>query len=630
MKNKFFLGCFVVVFGITFFNMIQKVSAADNIFSNVWLDSVSSNSVVIAFSTVSMGDSAMAVSCQIKTTPYGDSDSSTSSSGDAAGYVYSKDDYGQQITLNNLSANTKYNYVITCTDKNQKVYNSSSLNFTTLLNLEPYSGAFIKNISISSISSDEVNLVFDTGSSAKCYVNVNNNGGTLYTISTIGHDTVSNNGENHVYNIPGLKSNTKYFYVINCTDNGGNIYHTGYLYKDTKNGRFVNFLDLFGNSLPSVTTLINTNVVIKDSFIKNISSSDIKTDSAKISFNTNTEAKCKIDYSLEGGSIRGITEVNNEIALSSQHSITISGLSANTKYYYQIICTDKEGNYNGTDSLSSSGLNPDGDSLPTFTTMIIPGTAAKGEVIINNSVSNIKTDSISVMFDTTVNTECTIEYFLNNLSLGILGTDLNYNTKHGRYIYELSANTKYSYTITCLDTYGNSYKKENLSFTAANENNTIGLGGNQSSTDTPIAESINNFISSGVDANTQKLGSGERTAVINSYKAAFNKLPQSQSEMDDVIKIASGRWPSQVSQSALDKAEIQFKKIYKRSANTANPNDNAAITIMAYGLRQKASNRNLKSEAAGIKTFKSIYGHTPNSTEEWNILQAITYSGAKR
>jgi len=61
-----------------------------------------------------------------------------------------------------------------------------------------------------------------------------------------------------------------------------------------------------------------------------------------------------------------------------------------------------------------------------------------------------------------------------------------------------------------------------------------------------------------------------------------------------------------------------------------NANDNAAVTVMAYGLRQKAENRNLNSEKSGIQTFKGIYGHTPQTTEEWNIMQAITYSGSSR
>lgn len=61
-----------------------------------------------------------------------------------------------------------------------------------------------------------------------------------------------------------------------------------------------------------------------------------------------------------------------------------------------------------------------------------------------------------------------------------------------------------------------------------------------------------------------------------------------------------------------------------------NANDSAAIKVMAYGLRQKAANRNLDSEKTGINSFKGIYGYTPKSTEDWNTMQAITYSGAKR
>ena len=61
-----------------------------------------------------------------------------------------------------------------------------------------------------------------------------------------------------------------------------------------------------------------------------------------------------------------------------------------------------------------------------------------------------------------------------------------------------------------------------------------------------------------------------------------------------------------------------------------NANDNAAVTIIAYGLRQRVENRNLNSESAGLKIFRGIYGRIPQSTNDWNALQAITYSGATR
>lgn len=145
-----------------------------------------------------------------------------------------------------------------------------------------------------------------------------------------------------------------------------------------------------------------------------------------------------------------------------------------------------------------------------------------------------------------------------------------------------------------------------------------------------VESALNNFITYGVDTNTQKLGAGERAAVIASYKSAFSKLPETEAELADAIKIANGRWPSLTNQAAENKAKTQFKKIYKRDADMNNAHDNAAVTVMAYGLRQKAENRNLNSEKAGIKIFKGIYGKTPSTTDEWNIMQAITYSGASR
>lgn len=145
-----------------------------------------------------------------------------------------------------------------------------------------------------------------------------------------------------------------------------------------------------------------------------------------------------------------------------------------------------------------------------------------------------------------------------------------------------------------------------------------------------VQDRINGFIAYGVDDNTKKLGAGERAAVMYSYKEAFSKLPGTEGELADAIKIANGRWPSARSEPAEADAKAQFKRIYKRDANMDNPNDNAAVTVMAYGLRQRAENRKLESEKNGIKIFKGIYGHIPSTTEEWNIMQAITYSGAKR
>lgn len=138
---------------------------------------------------------------------------------------------------------------------------------------------------------------------------------------------------------------------------------------------------------------------------------------------------------------------------------------------------------------------------------------------------------------------------------------------------------------------------------------------------------VNNFIIYGT-ITTRKLGAGERAGVVNSYKKAFNKLPTTKKEWKDCIAIGNGRWPGETSESAELKAQEEFKTIYLRNANMENLNDNAAVTVIAYGLRP--ANRNMDSEKAGINIFKGIYKYNPSSALDWDIVRAISYSGATR
>ena len=138
---------------------------------------------------------------------------------------------------------------------------------------------------------------------------------------------------------------------------------------------------------------------------------------------------------------------------------------------------------------------------------------------------------------------------------------------------------------------------------------------------------INNFILYGTPT-TKILGAGERAGVINSYIKAFGKAPKSEEELKDAVAIANGRWPGETSASAEEQAKAQFKKIYLRDANMSQPNDNAAVTVIAYGLRP--ADRNLASESAAIKIFRGIFKYNPTSALDWDEVRAIAYSGATR
>lgn len=145
-----------------------------------------------------------------------------------------------------------------------------------------------------------------------------------------------------------------------------------------------------------------------------------------------------------------------------------------------------------------------------------------------------------------------------------------------------------------------------------------------------VTQAVADFVDYGADDNTISLGQGERAAVINSYQTAFKQLPRTDQDLADIINIANGHWPTRTSLDAEQIAQDEFQKIYKKVPDMSNQHDAAAITVMAYGLRQRATNRNLYSEQQGINTFQHIYQYLPFSTKDWNIVQAISYSGATR
>lgn len=133
-----------------------------------------------------------------------------------------------------------------------------------------------------------------------------------------------------------------------------------------------------------------------------------------------------------------------------------------------------------------------------------------------------------------------------------------------------------------------------------------------------------NFIASGT-LSTAKLGTGERAGVLSSYKSSFGRLPQTQAEWKEIIRISNNQLPLVTISEAEEKAKIEFKKVYQREADINNFNDQAAINLMAYGLRP--DRRDLNSERAGIRVFIEIYKYLPVSALDWDTVRAIAYSG---
>lgn len=164
--------------------------------------------------------------------------------------------------------------------------------------------------------------------------------------------------------------------------------------------------------------------------------------------------------------------------------------------------------------------------------------------------------------------------------------------------------------------------------------------GKPASVDAAMLERIVAYITYGTPT-TLKIGAGERAGVLNSYIAACGKVPSTQDQWADLLKIAGGRFPTGACDLTKERAGTNFKRVYKRDARKDNANDQAALTIMQYGLlpvkavkagEQAAivPNRDTQKEKQAILAFKKIFGFYPSAATAWNVVRAIAYSGTQR
>ncbi|HLD19640.1 MAG TPA: S8 family serine peptidase [Patescibacteria group bacterium] len=142
-----------------------------------------------------------------------------------------------------------------------------------------------------------------------------------------------------------------------------------------------------------------------------------------------------------------------------------------------------------------------------------------------------------------------------------------------------------------------------------------------------IDDRVVSFIAYGTDT-TRTLGAGERAGVVNSFREAFGRLPGSVEDWQEVIKIGNGRWPEERNVDREVDAMRRFERVYLRMPDRSNPSDDAAVMIIAYGLR--IGERNVASEKRANDIFYAVFGHRPQSGSDWDMVRAIAYSGASR
>jgi peptidoglycan/xylan/chitin deacetylase (PgdA/CDA1 family) len=191
-----------------------------------------------------------------------------------------------------------------------------------MVNWEPPSGApadntppVISNVASSDITSSSATITWDTDEASNSVVNYG-------TTTALGSTALDNTKvTSHTITLTGLSASTTYYYEVQSTDSSGNTA------VDDNNGSYYTFTTTAPDTTPPVIT--------------NVTASDITSNSATITWDTDEPADSLVKYGTTSGSY---TDSKYDSTLVTSHSVTPTGLTASTTYYYVVSSTDPSGN----------------------------------------------------------------------------------------------------------------------------------------------------------------------------------------------------------------------------------------------------------------------------------------------
>lgn len=308
------------------------------------------------------------------------------------------------IVIAGLDPLTLYHFRVLSTDAAANTGTSSDYNFTTLVGPD-IDAPTILNVATSTLTYNSITITWNTTEAASSIIDYGTTTSYNYT-SGGGNSFVSN----HMITLNNLERDTDYYFQVRSIDAAGNeqIDNPGY-----------NFHTLFG---PDTT----------DPVISAVLADNITSTSTRITWTTDEPATSLVDYDSSGA--YGITSGNE--TLSTNHSVTLLGLSPGVTYYYQVRSADANDNES-----DSTGYQ--------FTTVASP-------VLIGApSVSSVTDESVMISFETTQSAYGWIDYGETALYGSIFGIDDLATTTHNIMLTGLTASTTYHFRPKIKDVYGN-------------------------------------------------------------------------------------------------------------------------------------------------------------------------------
>jgi hypothetical protein len=336
--------------------------------------------------------------------------------------------YGSSTTLNSgmttshsqgltgLTASTLYHYRVKSRDAAGNLATSSDYTFTTTAAADT-TPPTISGVTSSSISGTGATISWTTNEAADTQVDY---GTTVsYGSTTTLNSTLSTA---HAQGLTGLSASRLYHYRVKSRDAAGNL------------AMSVDY---------TFTTQASSDIT--PPVISAVSSSNISGSSATITWTTDEAADTQVEYGTTSSYGSAMPLI---ASLTTAHSQSLTGLTANTLYHYRVISKDAAGN------LAVSSDN-------TFTTSARSGTAP----VISAIVVSITSTSATITWKTDRPSDSAVEYWIGNQTSRRAAVLATLVADHSLTLNRLQKSTTYKLQVKSTDSDANQAVTPELSFT---------------------------------------------------------------------------------------------------------------------------------------------------------------------
>ena len=289
--------------------------------------------------------------------------------------------------------------------------------------------ATISNVASTSIDPAREDIVWDTDQLSDSTVSYSTTSGTYsntaYVASLVNNS--SNQGQ-HIVHLTGLTPSTTYYFKVTSKNTSGvDTSSTGY-----------NFTTPDGTVISSV------------------SSGSLTNHAATITWTTDQLSDSAVTYATDRAF--SIPTTVSDAPLTTNHSLSISGLNSNTKYYFYV-ASAISGGVTTTDANYVDGSETDYSFITTNDTEAPLFVGADPFTI----TTLINTSTITWQTDKSANSE--INYGTNSGSLASSTFNSSLTILHSLTLTDLTANTTYYFSASSTDVNGNSTTSAEYSFT---------------------------------------------------------------------------------------------------------------------------------------------------------------------